>query len=229
MATANIVVVCTGNVRRSPVIAALLRSGTESIGGLEGHGVTVRSAGTRAVIGHGLDSTVAAGLRDLGVPEPAHSARQLLTADIEEADLVLAADRTHRSEVTRLVPAAVRRTFTLLELAALAVEVDRMALGEAESDVAVRLRRLVHLAPAARAARVLRRRTADDLADLHRPTRRAARRLVKEIAGPVESILRIVEPETGLSPVWSRPPAIDGDRRTESSMTVVARSAVHAS
>jgi protein-tyrosine phosphatase len=55
-----------------------------------------------------------------GIDPGGFVARQLTDVCVEEADLVLTATRLHRAAVVGLVPAAVRRTFTLREFAALA-------------------------------------------------------------------------------------------------------------
>jgi protein-tyrosine phosphatase len=194
---ATILVVCTGNIRRSPAIAALLRHGTAETSGLAEHGVHVLSAGERAHAGAGADPLVVAGLARLGVPEPEDAGQQLTAALVEEADVILTAERSHRSAVVRLVPAAVQRTFTLRELAALGERLGRGRLTGA--DAPTRLVQLAELAPHERAGRLVRRPAVDDLADVRRFTDRAVTRLLEEIRGPVETILRLVEPVPTLS------------------------------
>jgi len=55
-----------------------------------------------------------------GIAAGGFVARQLTDTMVEEADLVLTATRLHRATVVGLVPAAVRRTFTLREFGQLA-------------------------------------------------------------------------------------------------------------
>lgn len=59
--------------------------------------------------------------RGLGVGSPeTHRAQRLALQHVEGADLILTMERDHRSEVVRLSPRALRRTFTLRELARIA-------------------------------------------------------------------------------------------------------------
>ena len=59
-------------------------------------------------------------LRERGVEAAGFAATQLTEELVRESDLVVTATREHRSLVVGLVPGAVRRTFTLLELARIA-------------------------------------------------------------------------------------------------------------
>ena len=59
MDTATILVVCSGNVRRSPAIEAMLREGVGQIGGLARHGINVISAGSEALEGYEMDPMIA--------------------------------------------------------------------------------------------------------------------------------------------------------------------------
>ncbi len=108
----TILCVCTGNICRSPAAERLLaaRLGPE---------VRVASAGTLGLVGHGIQPEMAAHLAALGVPDVGFTSRRLTAADVREADLVLGLAREHRAAAVELVPAAVRRSFTLLEFARL--------------------------------------------------------------------------------------------------------------
>lgn len=212
MDTATILVVCSGNVRRSPAIEAMLREGVGQIGGLARHGITVISAGSEALEGYDMDPMIASEVALAGVRLTRHQAYPLDVDDIESADLIITAERSHRSEVAKLVPSAVKRTFTLVEIAALGDLLGRTALGGpagSEADAATRLRTLVQLAPLQKARRRVRRPTDDDLLDLRKRTPREARRLVTEARGHVESLLRVLEPSLSLVAKPQRPaPAI---------------------
>lgn len=196
--TARILVVCIGNVRRSPAVEALLRNGTAQATGLGDAGVAVASAGVSAQEGDPMDPLIAEELARVGVLPDGHAARALRPEDVEQADLVLTAERAQRSAVVRLVPAAVRKTFTVHEFAALAVMVGRAALADA-ADPSARLRRLVELAPLERSGRALSRLSDDDLIDPRHGSARAAHRLVREIDTAVATILGVLEPEPVLS------------------------------
>ena len=91
-------------------------------------------------------------------------ARQLMPDMVKQADLVLGLTRKHRSAIVELVPSAVRRTFTLRELARLVADVDPAALPGANATTADRLRALVPLA-ASRRGLVAHRPADDDVVD----------------------------------------------------------------
>lgn len=107
----SILVVCTGNVCRSPYIEMRLRHE------LAGTGITLASGGTHALVGHRMDQGSAALLEAGGVPDEGFLARQLAREMVAEADLVLAAAREHRSAAARLHPPAMRKAMTLRDLA----------------------------------------------------------------------------------------------------------------
>lgn len=139
----RVLTVCTGNICRSPAVERLLQARL-------GDGVSVSGAGTGAwaVAGQPMSPEMAALVRGAGVDPDGCSARVLTAAMIRESDLVLPLTAEHRRQVLHEVPAALRRTFTLLELAAIAGEI-RFLEGD---TVAARLRNLIELAPARRAA-----------------------------------------------------------------------------
>lgn len=168
----------------------MLLQGTPAVAGLDGSDVAVRSAGVSARAGERLDPLVAEQLTRLGVVDRGHVARPLTVGQIESADLILTAERVHRGAVVDRVPSAVRKTFTLRELAALSGTLGAEAL--TSSDLPERVGELVALAPRRRTARLVRNLASDDLPDLRRPTARAAERLVREIAEPVEAVLRLL-------------------------------------
>ncbi|TWH71546.1 arsenate reductase/protein-tyrosine-phosphatase family protein [Modestobacter roseus] len=109
--------VCTGNVCRSPAAELLLRSALDAVGAA---GVVVTSAGTRALVGEPVHPPMAQLLEDAGAPTGSFTARQLTAQDVRDADLVLALAREHRSAVVTLVPGALRRSLLLSEAAAAA-------------------------------------------------------------------------------------------------------------
>jgi protein-tyrosine phosphatase len=112
----SILVVCTGNVCRSPLAEQLLR------GRLAGAGVDVivRSAGTDALVGHSMPAEAKAlSVRYGGVPDD-HVGVQLTERLVDGADLVLAASREHRAAVASVLPKAARRSYTLREFARIA-------------------------------------------------------------------------------------------------------------
>jgi low molecular weight protein-tyrosine phosphatase len=138
----TVLVLCTGNVCRSPAAELLLRSR------LRGAGVEVVSAGTRALVGAPVDGPMADELRAVGVDPAPFTARALRADHLRTADLVLAMTREHRAAAAALVPAAVRRTLLLTEAADLgcAVAADGWP-HDVAPDPAARLAALARLAP----------------------------------------------------------------------------------
>ena len=103
----RVLVVCTGNICRSPYLERVMRHR------LAGAGVEVSSAGTGAVVGAPMDPESEARVRLAGADPTGFTARQLTASLVEGADLVLTAARSHRADVMRLVPRAMRYTFAL--------------------------------------------------------------------------------------------------------------------
>ena len=122
----RVLFVCIGNVCRSPVGERLLaaRLPTERF--------QVRSAGVGAMVGYAMSKYAAAELEGYGGNSKGFAARQLTPEMVEDADLVLTATRDLRSQVLAENPGALRRTFTILEFAAL---VDRGEGSKAEDVV----------------------------------------------------------------------------------------------
>lgn len=108
---ARLLVICTGNVCRSPAAVAMLRQAFP-----DAH---VTSAGTRAAVGGPADERVARIAEAHGLFLWGHRAVQLTRDLVAESDLVLTAAREHRSAAVALEPGALRRAFTLRELARL--------------------------------------------------------------------------------------------------------------
>ena len=115
----QILVVCLGNVCRSPLAERLMRARLDSFLPGREAGVTVSSAGARALVGAPMDEQAADELRRLGGDPTGAASRQLEPSMVEAADLVLTATRQLRSRVLEEAPRALKRTFTITELAAL--------------------------------------------------------------------------------------------------------------
>lgn len=107
----TIVVVCTGNICRSPVGEAALRAL------LPDPTYEVSSAGTHAVVDSPPEPEVHDFLRRELDASIDHRARQLTKSIAESADLLLTMTEEHRSWVARTAPRSVRRLFTSRELA----------------------------------------------------------------------------------------------------------------
>src|SRR3954449_3162307 len=110
----RILVVCTGNICRSPMAQAMLVGALRSKGEQTDHEwFEVSSAGTHGLTGEPMEATALQVLTGLGVETIPFTARELLAEHVEGADLVLGATRRHRGAAVTLVPAAAPRTFTL--------------------------------------------------------------------------------------------------------------------
>ena len=128
----SVLVVCTGNICRSPLCEAALRVRLE--------GAVVTSAGTDARDGGPATegSRIAGAERGLDIAP--HRSRRLTVGMVEDADLVIAMERSHRDAICRSVPDATDRTFTLKELVLL-LEADGAHDGDLRARVASAARR----------------------------------------------------------------------------------------
>jgi protein-tyrosine phosphatase len=137
-----LVVLCTGNICRSPLTEVLLRDRLADLP------VVVTSAGTRAVVGAPMAPLAAPRVLARGL-DPAHAAAQLTVQHLTGADLVLGLAREHRRAAIELHPRVVRRAMTLLELVRVVAQHGDVIAGEALAtapDVEGRLREAVRLA-----------------------------------------------------------------------------------
>jgi protein-tyrosine phosphatase len=120
---AGILVVCTGNVCRSPIAEGILRSFLDHRFG--DAAPSVASAGTGGWVGSRADPSSVAAAIELGVDISAHRARRLEAGDVANATLVLAMASEHRASVAGLGPSAAAKTFTLKELVRLLEKLGR--------------------------------------------------------------------------------------------------------
>lgn len=112
----RVLVVCTGNVHRSPLAERLL---TQRLGSVSQF-IQVSSVGTDARQGTPMAPQSAALLAEMG-GDPTGAVAHRLTADLVRcSDLVLGAAAEHREAAVRMSPQwALHRAFTLRELARL--------------------------------------------------------------------------------------------------------------
>jgi protein-tyrosine phosphatase len=96
----SILVVCVGNICRSPMAEALLRKAIES------RGIAVSSAGIGALVGHAADETAQALMLERGIDISCHRARQLDGQLVREADLILVMEQWQQKEIDTHYPTA---------------------------------------------------------------------------------------------------------------------------
>lgn len=176
----SILVVCTGNIARSPMGERLLAVALAAEPSFR-----VSSAGTWGLAGHRMERSAALALAELGVDEGGFAARELTAAMVRDAHLVLAATAEHRSAVLSHEPSALRRSFTLKEMARLcAVAGVEPVEGESPARRAVRV-----VASAASARGTVRVDPRDnDVVDPYGATLDVYRRRRDEIADATRAI-----------------------------------------
>ena len=103
----KILVVCIGNICRSPTVEALLKSR------LAHRGIDVSSAGLGALVDKPMDSTALEVLREHGGDHPAHKGRQLTREMLQQADVVLTMEKRHVESIARMAPEVRGKTFLL--------------------------------------------------------------------------------------------------------------------
>ncbi|MEW9570432.1 low molecular weight protein-tyrosine-phosphatase [Rhodanobacter sp. Si-c] len=94
----RILIVCMGNVCRSPTAEYLFRQRTRS------RHVAFSSAGLCAPAGRPMDATSLQLLAESGIDGTMHRARQLTPLMLREADLVLGMEKSHVAAMIQLVP-----------------------------------------------------------------------------------------------------------------------------
>lgn len=108
-----ILFVCVGNLCRSPLAEALVRSAITAVG----CPLQVQSAGTQAQVHAGPDPLTAAIARAYGASTTDHRPTQLTQQHMQDAGLVLTATRDVRRTAVRLHPPAIKYTFTIRQFA----------------------------------------------------------------------------------------------------------------
>lgn len=100
MVFSSILVVCVGNICRSPVGERLLRTQLAN----QGLEIKVSSAGIAALVGHSADSDAAAVAARHGVSLGGHVARQFTYQIATEHELILVMEAGHKREIIKSFP-----------------------------------------------------------------------------------------------------------------------------
>ncbi|WP_029652922.1 low molecular weight protein-tyrosine-phosphatase [Marinobacter daepoensis] len=95
----RILVVCVGNICRSPMGEYLLRQKLA-----HRPGVVIESAGISALVGKPADETALELLQEHGMDASEHKARQTTEALLANADIVLAMERGHLKQLYQTAP-----------------------------------------------------------------------------------------------------------------------------
>lgn len=103
----KILIVCVGNICRSPTAEQLLRNA------LAHSAIAVSSAGLAALRDSPLEPTALQVLEEHGHAPVSHRARQLTSAAVSDADLVLVMEQRHIGGVLSLAPEARGKVFLL--------------------------------------------------------------------------------------------------------------------
>lgn len=99
----RILVVCVGNICRSPALERLLQSRLPD--------KQVSSAGLGALVGKPIDAEMKKQLLEGGVDPEGHAARQLNRDMLNQADIVLVMEPGHRKAIADILPGAMAKTF----------------------------------------------------------------------------------------------------------------------
>jgi protein-tyrosine phosphatase len=95
----RVLIVCVGNICRSPMAEGLLRARIR-----HRHGFEVSSAGVGALVGHPADPAAIELMAERGIDITGHRARQVTQEMLAAADLVLVMEKGHQDEVHRMSP-----------------------------------------------------------------------------------------------------------------------------
>ncbi|MCD2112969.1 protein tyrosine phosphatase [Rhodococcus sp. C26F] len=112
----RILYVCTGNICRSPTAERLTTAYAAEAGRDD---LSAHSAGTRAMVGYGMEPTAALVLQQLGGDPDGFAARRITPQIAEDSDMIITMSERHRAKVIQLAPRRMRVTFTLREAARL--------------------------------------------------------------------------------------------------------------
>ena len=92
----NILIICVGNICRSPTAEVLLKHQLGDTNKI------IHSAGLGALVGKNIEPTALEILQEHGITPAQHVARQLTSSMLAEADLILAMDRDNLATLERL-------------------------------------------------------------------------------------------------------------------------------
>ena len=98
----SILVVCTGNICRSPIGERFLRRALPN--------KRIDSAGTGALVGHDADSSATKIAAQNGLSLEGHKGQQFTSSLAREYDLILVMEKSHIEQICRIAPEARGKT-----------------------------------------------------------------------------------------------------------------------
>lgn len=104
----SVLVLCTGNICRSPYAEAVLKH--------RAPGISVDSAGLSAMVDYEADATGQAVAKGRGIDMSEHKAKQVTRSLIGQSDLILVMDDEHLSRLHRKYPDSRGKSFKLGKL-----------------------------------------------------------------------------------------------------------------
>jgi protein-tyrosine phosphatase len=196
----RILMVCTGNICRSPVMERLLAARLMSRLGPAGAArFEISSAGTWGMVGEPMSPEAAETLIELDGDPTDFAAREIGVKMIQDADLILTATRDHRRLVVTSDPKAAGPTLTLREFARLLgpVTQDDIAQRVASDDPGERMAAIVAAALGQRGLVPIADPGDDDIADPYRRSRAMYERSASDIDAALDVLLALLAPTGG--------------------------------
>ena len=111
----QLLIVCTANICRSPMAAALIQDRLDKAGLADQ--VSVRSAGVFAQPGYAAAPAMVSRLAARNLDISQHSSAPLTSSDIASADLIVVMEEAHRQAIFYRAPHLLYKVFRLSELA----------------------------------------------------------------------------------------------------------------
>ncbi|HEX4818666.1 MAG TPA: hypothetical protein VFV00_00550 [Acidimicrobiales bacterium] len=180
----DILVLCTGNICRSPMAEALLRERLRE----RGIDASISSAGLSFDDRPATDDAIATA-SGYGLDLRDHRSRLLGPELVEQADLVLAMERLHAREAIVLADGALSKTFTLKELVRRARAAGHRDAGESLTDW------LARVSAGRKAMDLMGESRDDDVADPYLSSAKVYAACIEELDGLVRELVNLAWPQ----------------------------------
>jgi len=187
---ARILIVCTGNICRSPFIERLLQHHLDERMPGMGQAIKVRSAGTSALTGWAMDEQAAQLLVAHGGDPAEFTARDLTPELIAGSDLVLTATRAHRGKVATMYPKALRQVFTFRDFADLVAGIDGPSARASQADPRAWVRQVAEEAAASRGLKPPLEPAQADIVDPFRSKDEVFATMAQQVVASMPAVVR---------------------------------------